>query len=400
MQCPQITNPLGERELSLRGVGLQSLDSRATSSATTAASTMGFIMGASSPTTSRAPVTLLNTICQQFDTLDLCDNRIRHLDSFSELTQQHQQNGANPSSSSAPVINSSGNLLGYDKDKDVEQRRNNHKNKRQKGGAGGSDNGAVTLFAPRSLAPPIRLTTLILHNNQLRTLSAAAARGLAPTLHTFVAHHNFFTEFADVANFAKLTNLERLSLKENPIGAKQGQKYRLYLISRCPKLKLLDFNRVLETEKELATAFGKEMAAAEVDGSAAANGASPTDGVPSSRRTRREARKRQRDEAATGKSNAAEKLPDGVAMPVDMDMNEVTSETAGASLSTAPAAVAKDDGDDDSAIKGMEEEKAPMTLAERREAVEMRLAEATTLEEMTLIEAELQELEALEQAEQ
>jgi U2 small nuclear ribonucleoprotein A' len=59
----------------------------------------------------------------------------------------------------------------------------------------------------------------------------------------------------DLAPLASLSRLCRLDLTGNPVTKKP--QYRLYLISLLPRLKLLDFSRIRDSERaEAAAAFG------------------------------------------------------------------------------------------------------------------------------------------------
>jgi len=69
------------------------------------------------------------------------------------------------------------------------------------------------------------LEVLVLTNNQLKTLEA-----LKP--------------------LESLTQLEHISLIENEVS--RNKEYRLYLIHLCPTLRVINFSRVKETERELS----------------------------------------------------------------------------------------------------------------------------------------------------
>jgi U2 small nuclear ribonucleoprotein A' len=69
----------------------------------------------------------------------------------------------------------------------------------------------------------------------------------------------------DVDNLVGLSRLVRLSLLDNPINKKEN--YRLYVIHKLPSLKLLDFSKVKQAERDAAAALygGGAEAAAEVE---------------------------------------------------------------------------------------------------------------------------------------
>mmetsp|Transcript_34736 Transcript_34736/g.107271 ORF Transcript_34736/g.107271 Transcript_34736/m.107271 type:complete len:320 (-) Transcript_34736:30-989(-) len=186
-ECPQVTTPLGERALVVRGRNIQQLESFATGTA--AAGTKDD--AADDGPVRVATTDLLFEIACNFDVLDLSENSLQRLDGFNFP--------ARPAN--------------------------------------------VTEW---TVAP--RLSTLILHNNAVNRLSAGLVRSLAPTLHTFVAHNNAFRELAELDVFGGFPNLERLALVGNPVATKP--QYRAYVIGVCgPKLKLLDYNRVLDRER-------------------------------------------------------------------------------------------------------------------------------------------------------
>lgn len=64
----------------------------------------------------------------------------------------------------------------------------------------------------------------------------------------------------DLDALASLPKLKHLCIIDNPVTKQKG--YRLYVISRCKKLKALDFRKVKQQEREAAeAAFGGEAAA-------------------------------------------------------------------------------------------------------------------------------------------
>lgn len=94
-----------------------------------------------------------------------------------------------------------------------------------------------------------RLTQIIAHGNLMCRVSKSATRNL-PNLESFVAHDNQFKSLAELENFALFPKLRRISLLGNPVTSVAN--YRLFLISRCPTLKLIDFQRVLDSERAQA----------------------------------------------------------------------------------------------------------------------------------------------------
>jgi hypothetical protein len=201
-ECPQVTTPLGERALVVRGRNIQQLEAFATGTAGASASAANKD-GADDGPVRVATTDLLFEIACNFDVFDLSENSLQRLDGFNFP--------ARPAN--------------------------------------------VTEW---TVAP--RLSTLIVHSNAINRLSAGLVRSLAPTLHTFVAHNNNFRELSELDVFGGFPNLERIALVGNPVATKP--QYRAYLIGLCgPKLKLVDHNRVLDRERVEATELRKAMAA-------------------------------------------------------------------------------------------------------------------------------------------
>lgn len=94
-----------------------------------------------------------------------------------------------------------------------------------------------------------RLTTLLLNNNRIARIGDDLG-DVVPNLETLVLTGNRLSNLADLDNLSALPNLKRLSLLDNVVCKKEN--YRLYAIHRLPKLKLLDFSKVKEKEREAA----------------------------------------------------------------------------------------------------------------------------------------------------
>jgi U2 small nuclear ribonucleoprotein A' len=82
----------------------------------------------------------------------------------------------------------------------------------------------------------------------------------------------------DLEPLGSLSRLKYLSLVDNPVTKQPG--YRLFVINRCPKLKMLDFRKVKQQEREEAgRVFGGQAAPAaatfEPEEELAAVGAAP-----------------------------------------------------------------------------------------------------------------------------
>lgn len=86
-----------------------------------------------------------------------------------------------------------------------------------------------------------RLTTLIVSNNLISSIAPRIANAI-PSLQTLVLTNNRITQVAALAPLARFPALEFLTLVGNEVTGKEH--YREYLISRCKKLRVLDFRRI------------------------------------------------------------------------------------------------------------------------------------------------------------
>lgn len=101
-----------------------------------------------------------------------------------------------------------------------------------------------------------RLRTLLLHSNQITSVSVNVGRTL-PFLANLVMSDNKLELFAEIDRLAGLRHLDALVLVGNPITLKRN--YRLYTIFKIPSLQVLDFQRVkLEERKAAKKLFGTE----------------------------------------------------------------------------------------------------------------------------------------------
>ena len=76
-----------------------------------------------------------------------------------------------------------------------------------------------------------------------------------PRLDTLSLMGNRLADLNEVAKLSKCTRLERLFLSNNPVA--EMPDYRLFVVSRLPSLKVLDFQKVKPAERaEAARRFG------------------------------------------------------------------------------------------------------------------------------------------------
>ncbi|KAJ3040098.1 U2 small nuclear ribonucleoprotein A' [Rhizophlyctis rosea] len=95
--------------------------------------------------------------------------------------------------------------------------------------------------------PPMpRLKSLLLSNNRITRIDPECATQL-PHLNTLILTNNNIAELGDLDPLGEFPELEYVSLLENPV--RQKKYYRLYVVHRCPKVRVLDFQRVKEAER-------------------------------------------------------------------------------------------------------------------------------------------------------
>ena len=97
------------------------------------------------------------------------------------------------------------------------------------------------------------MRTLILNDNKIVVIETIS--DLFPKLESLSLMNNLISDFNELSKLATCANLKRLFLLNNPVV--QQPNYRLFVISRLPQLKVLDFEKVKQTERlESAKLFG------------------------------------------------------------------------------------------------------------------------------------------------
>ncbi|CAM0878320.1 unnamed protein product [Alopecurus aequalis] len=91
-----------------------------------------------------------------------------------------------------------------------------------------------------------RLGTLLINNNRITRINPNLGEFL-PKMHTLVLTNNRLTTLAEIDPLASLPKLQFLSLLDNTV-TKQPD-YRLYVIHKLKRLRLLDFKKVKQQEK-------------------------------------------------------------------------------------------------------------------------------------------------------
>eukprot|EP00028_Trichosphaerium_sp_Am-I-7-wt_P005824 CAMPEP_0168533668 /NCGR_PEP_ID=MMETSP0405-20121227/17262_1 /TAXON_ID=498012 /ORGANISM="Trichosphaerium sp, Strain Am-I-7 wt" /LENGTH=159 /DNA_ID=CAMNT_0008559869 /DNA_START=373 /DNA_END=852 /DNA_ORIENTATION=+ len=95
-----------------------------------------------------------------------------------------------------------------------------------------------------------------MNNNKVARVAAGLGESI-PALETLVLTNNSVVNLADLDALAEFKKLEMLSLLQNPV--QQKKHYRLYLIHKIPSLRVLDFRKVRQREREAAASlFGGE----------------------------------------------------------------------------------------------------------------------------------------------
>jgi len=211
---PQVTNPLGEREMDLRGKGLTSLDEAT-----------------------------LNLIAEHFDCVNLADNKLTVL-------------GPLPKSS--------------------------------------------------------RLSTVIAHRNAIKRLDGASLERLS-SLHTLVADGNQIALIADLIPLSRCrATLERVSFARNPVAS--IDIYRSALQVLCPRLKLINYQRVTAKDKEK---LKQDLPAVMQAIGSATGGVDSAEGGQRIRKRTQQGKSMRRDAAPTGAIHGRQLSQDDINAQLD-----------------------------------------------------------------------------------
>ncbi|KAJ3111133.1 U2 snRNP complex subunit, partial [Physocladia obscura] len=100
-------------------------------------------------------------------------------------------------------------------------------------------NNELVVLADFPLLP--RLHTLLLSHNRITQIAPTVAPAL-PNLTNLILSNNQIAELDDLAGLFAFKNLVRAAFVGCPVSAKKN--YRLYVISRCKNIRVLDFRRV------------------------------------------------------------------------------------------------------------------------------------------------------------
>lgn len=94
-----------------------------------------------------------------------------------------------------------------------------------------------------------RLKRLYLANNRIAQIAPELPQSI-PNVDTIVLTNNNLMELGDLDPLANFQKLEYLSLLGNPVAHKPH--YRLYIIYKIPQLRVLDFRRIRQSERQSA----------------------------------------------------------------------------------------------------------------------------------------------------
>lgn len=110
-----------------------------------------------------------------------------------------------------------------------------------------SDNAIATLDGFPMLR---RLRCLFANNNRISRISETLGESL-PNIEWLILTNNKVSSFVELDKPLRgMSKLKYLSLMDNPIAKRQ--EYRLFVISRCPRLKVLDYKKVTVGERQRA----------------------------------------------------------------------------------------------------------------------------------------------------
>jgi U2 small nuclear ribonucleoprotein A' len=99
-----------------------------------------------------------------------------------------------------------------------------------------------------------RIKTLLFNNNRICRFGEGIEESL-PKLDSIILTNNNIQELADIETLSSAKSITMISLLHNPVVAKAN--YRLYTIHKFPNLRVLDFKKVKQTERDEAKTLFK-----------------------------------------------------------------------------------------------------------------------------------------------
>ncbi|KAI8344421.1 leucine-rich repeat-domain-containing protein [Chlamydoabsidia padenii] len=98
----------------------------------------------------------------------------------------------------------------------------------------------------------LRLKHLLLANNRISKIDDGLETTL-PQLNTIILTNNSLEELGDIEPLTSISTLHHLVLLDNPVTKKEH--YRLYVIYKMPFLRVLDYNKIKQKERDQAQAL-------------------------------------------------------------------------------------------------------------------------------------------------
>ena len=93
-----------------------------------------------------------------------------------------------------------------------------------------------------------RLKTIQLNDNRISSIEGESVATALPNLIRLILTGNELTRLEDLNEIAHIKSLEFLSLENNPVTLLKG--YRAYVIARMPTLRVLDFVKISQAERD------------------------------------------------------------------------------------------------------------------------------------------------------
>ncbi|KAG5470411.1 hypothetical protein LSCM1_01655 [Leishmania martiniquensis] len=221
-----------------------------------------------------------------------------------------------------------------------------------------------------------RVTTLVAHRNEIQRVSVASCVSALPNVVHFLADRNRLACVRDLVFLKHWKKLEVVSLEDNPVWESNSsnfdsEKLRAFLVFLCPKLKLINYQRVTQTDRDRAqeamNEFNKLVQSWEASPTLLAASRSQSSLTVDGKKIRKRGREGRAAAAAAAVASSAVTLDD---------------EPGNNATSVTPAAADVNEDDDDA-------------LQARLDQLEERLlSDDVTAEEITRLEEEMTEIAA------
>lgn len=236
-----------------------------------------------------------------------------------------------------------------------------------------------------------RVTTLIVHRNQIQKVSTVSCALALPNVTHFLADRNNFRAARDVLFLRHWKKLEIVSLEDNPLWDSNPEGFdastlRAFLVYLCPSLKLINYARVLQSDRDRTESLRKEFKAlvSQWDGAALTLGSA--DG--------KRIRKRGRANRAANNGNHPTDTSAHAALTKE-STNEGNADTGATEEEAALAAAHTATATAVAAEEGREKDAEGDRVQARLDEIERRiLSEDITSEEIVALEQEMNELMA------